>query len=51
MRVCVTNDYGDSVERVRICRVCRSYYVTNEKEIGKRGSLATKYVQSSFAQS
>jgi transcriptional regulator NrdR family protein len=40
MRVCVTNDYGDVVERVRMCRDCRAYYVTNEKEIRRRGNIA-----------
>lgn len=40
MKVRVTIDYGDSVERVRHCAHCHTYFVTTEKEARKRGRPA-----------
>jgi transcriptional regulator NrdR family protein len=32
-RVRVTNDHGESVERLRQCETCRAYFMTNEEEV------------------
>ena len=31
-RVRVTNDHGDNVERIRYCKVCRTWFKTLEEE-------------------
>jgi transcriptional regulator NrdR family protein len=40
MKVSVTIDYGNSVERVRYCARCHAYFVTIEKEARRRGQPA-----------
>ena len=32
-RVRVTNDFGDSVERIRQCQACRAWFRTLEEEV------------------
>jgi transcriptional regulator NrdR family protein len=34
-RVRVTNDHGASVERLRQCEICRTYFMTNEEEAAR----------------